>query len=579
MKRFGPIPVVVFLCLLVSCTASPAADFLKPCRPPGALGTVLCGQYEVYENREAKSGRKIPLNIMVLKAAGENPEPDPIFFFFGGPGESATENASVAAVQGALLRAQRDLVLIDQRGTGGSNSLHFDLFGRSGNLQDMLGSFLPLEGVQRGRKELEARADLRCYTTDYAVDDFDEVRRVLGYKKINLIGGSYGSRVALVYLRRHPEAVRAAILEGVAPTNERMPLHFAVSAQRALDGVLEDCLANKSCSSTFPDIHAEAARVFAALAGGPVEVDVIHPQTGEPVRVKLSRDLAAESVRYLMYQGGTATLVPLVLHKAAAGDYRMLAEMAIFGRQSIIDSGSHGLYLSVTCAEDVPWINVQEGEKLAKDSFLGDYRLQQQVAACREWPRARVSKDFLEPVRSDVPVLMITGEWDPATPPSNAEEVAKTLPNSVQMVVPHGGHSQDGLINTECIDYLVNRFIATGTRKALDPGCLEQIGRPPFALSAPPMTVLDLKPEELKRYVGRYGHEQAGFSMDAELSGNRLKLSTADGFQLLLVPFAPMKFRVVGIPVSTVEFTEKQGRIYTMKVLLGGREDRFVKLN
>ncbi|HEU4796969.1 MAG TPA: alpha/beta fold hydrolase, partial [Pyrinomonadaceae bacterium] len=198
---------------------------LKPCEIRGAKDA-KCGTLEVFENRASRKGRKIPLNILVLPATGQTRGPDPLFYFVGGPGSAATEDAPGIAQILAGVRQHRDLVFVDQRGTGKSNPLNCDLFDLA-DPQSFFGAFLPLEAVRKCRQQLEPKADLTLYTTNIAMDDIDDVRAALGYDQINLMGGSYGTRAALVYLRRHPKHVRAVVLHGVSPTNQFMPLNFA----------------------------------------------------------------------------------------------------------------------------------------------------------------------------------------------------------------------------------------------------------------------------------------------------------------------------------------------------------------
>jgi len=221
---------------------------------------------------------------------------------------------------------------------------------------------------------------------------------------------------------------------------------------------------------------------LAQLMKGPVEVEVQKPNSTERAKVKLSRDLAAEAIRYMLYNPVAASRMPLVVHLAAQGNFVPLAEAAINYRINIVGSGGNGMYLSVTCAEDLPWIKPGEGERMAANTFLGDYRLRQQREACALWPRGEIERDYGEPVRADVPVLILTGQWDPVTPPSNGDAVAKTLPNSLHIVVPHGAHGFGGLANIDCIVNIVSEFVERGTTKGIDTGCVKTIRRRGFAL-------------------------------------------------------------------------------------------------
>jgi pimeloyl-ACP methyl ester carboxylesterase len=454
---------------------------LTDCPIEGLVGKGKCGTYEVYENRATKKGRRITLKIVYIRATGEKREPDPFVYFAGGPGSAATEAASGLVRAFPQILEHHDMLFVDQRGTGGSHPLDCRFYDAA-DLQTYLGYFFPLDDVRKCREQLEANADLKLYTTTIAADDMDELRAALGYERLNLFGGSYGTRAALTYLKRHPQHVRTAILQGVSPTDHYLPGDFPLQTERALQGVLSECLADKACSEAFPNIKAEAQSVLAQLIKGPVEVEVQKPRSSDRVKVKLSRDLAAEAIRYMLYSPRPASRVPLVLHLASQGNYVPLAQAAISYRMNLVAGGSNGMYLSVTCAEDVPWIKPGAGERMAANTFLGDYRLRQQREACALWPRAEIERDYAKPVKSDVPVLILTGEWDPVTPPANGERVAKTLSNSLHIVVPSGAHGLDGLEGMDCIDNLIVKFIESGTTKGLDTACVKNIHRKGFAL-------------------------------------------------------------------------------------------------
>jgi pimeloyl-ACP methyl ester carboxylesterase len=238
----------------------------------------------------------------------------------------------------------------------------------------------------------------------------------------------------------------------------------------------------------FPKLREDAHATLARLLEKPVDVEL--PSTDSRgasnydvvVKIQLSRDLAAEAIRYMLYNPTAAARVPFVLNQAGKGNFGPIAQAALHYRQEIVATGSNGMYLSVTCAEDLPWIKEGEGERMSENTFLGDYRVKQQREACALWPRAVISGDYARPVRSTVPVLILTGEWDPVTPPSNGDAAAKYLPNSLHVIVPHGAHGFGGLDGLQCIDNLLNSFISRGTVKNLDTGCVSSIKRRGFVL-------------------------------------------------------------------------------------------------
>src|SRR5215217_5270820 len=483
IKLFSFIALGLILTLQSASTVKQTRKLvLNDCQIQNVQGAAKCGTFEVYENRAVKTGRMISINVIVLPATGDKREPDPVAYFAGGPGASASGDAPGIAQAFVKLREHRDLLFIDQRGTGKSHPLDCEFYNPA-DLQSYLGYFFPLEQIRKCRTELEPKADLKLYTTAIAMDDIDEVRAALGYEKLNLFGGSYGTRAALTYLKRYPQHVRTATLQGVSPANHYMPVDFPQQTERALQGVLAECVADEACNKAFPNLRDEAKSVLAQLIKGPVEVEVQKPNTTERVKVTLSRDLAAEAIRYMLYTSGPASRVPLVIHLAAGGNFAPLAQTALRYRMLLVGSGSNGMYLSVTCAEDLPWIKAGEGERLAVNTFLGDYRLRQQREACALWPRAEIERDYAAPIRSDVPVLILTGEWDPVTPPSNGERVGKTLTNSLHIVVPHGAHGFDGLEGIDCIDHIAMEFIERGTSKGIDTTCVKSIRRKGFALA------------------------------------------------------------------------------------------------
>ncbi|HEX5889853.1 MAG TPA: alpha/beta fold hydrolase [Pyrinomonadaceae bacterium] len=481
----GFVFLVLFATFQAASTSHSAAEKptieLTPCKPERITGDAKCGTLEVFENRATQKGRKIKINVLVLPATGPQREPDALFYFAGGPGSAATEDARGIAQNLANIRQRRDLVFVDQRGTGQSNPLNCELF-NSADPQSYFGFFLPLDDVRKCRAQLEPKADLTLYTTNIAMDDLDDIRAALGYEQINLYGGSYGTRAALVYLRRHPKHVRSVILHGVAPTNQFMPRNFAQDTERALQGVLSECEADEACRKAFPQVKADAQRVLEQLLQSPAEAEVQLPRSKDKVTLKLNRNLAAEAVRYMMYSPNGASRVPLFLHLAAEGDYAPLARAALMFRQNLVATGSNGMYLSVTCAEDLPFVKAEEAKKIGANTFLGSYRYDQQSAACELWPRAMIDKKYAEPVRSDKPVLVMTGEWDPVTPPSQGDAVAKTLPNSVHIVVNDGAHGLGGLQGIDCLDRLMTQFVERGSVKDLDTSCTKNIKRNGFVL-------------------------------------------------------------------------------------------------
>jgi len=470
--------LAVVACATPASTPQARPPWLEPCDLNGVTGGALCGGFEVFEDRDARQGRRIRLRVAVLPATGRA-EPDPIVFFAGGPGDSAVGNASFISGAFAGPRRSRDIVLIDQRGTGGSHQLTCGLYSGSGAMR-FTRAFMPLEAVEACRAQLSGEANLGLYTTTIAVDDAAEVLSAIAYDRVNLAGASYGTRVAQVFLRRHPRRVRTVILNGVSPLADRIPLTFPRDAQAALDGLLNECEETAECRGAFPKARTEASAVFDRARRGPIDVAVQDPESGTTVNVSLPGEMVGEVVRWLLYSAVTARRIPDLFHRAASGDWAPLAEAAIARRRQTMTPGSIGLYLSVTCAEDLPGIDPEQASRGAHGTFLGDYRYREQHAACGRWVAGAVPDGFHEPVASDAPVLLLSGALDPVTPPDAAAQVAARLKNSLHVVVPAGAHGFGGLRGEDCLRRLQADFIERGAVAGLDTSCVAAVRPPAF---------------------------------------------------------------------------------------------------
>jgi pimeloyl-ACP methyl ester carboxylesterase len=449
---------------------------LTPCRLPGIDEELLCGKLTVFENQKTRTGRTIDLNVVVLPAFDQKNKAEPLFDLAGGPGASSTEGApGFYAGPGKAYRRQHDVVCVDQRGTGKSNRLAIP---REKTPQYYLSEMFPIDYVKNLRETLEPRADLTKYTTSIAMDDLDDVRAWLGYDRINLFGGSYGTRAALVYMRQHPEHVRSAILVAVAPTDLKMPLHHSESGARAMDLLLSECEQDARCNAAFPQIRDDWKKVLAQLEKQPARVEYSPAGNGAPTTVEIQSGVFAEKIRSWMYGRDKAARIPLIVHHAANGDFTPFLKQAV--GPSIPDFVADGMYLSVTCAEDVPFINQEEAAKLNAGNPFGNYRVFQQTRACGMWPRGEIPPDFHQPVHSHAPVLIFSGNMDPVTPPTYGDEVARHLPNSRHIVIAEAGHEVDGLTDPGCMDRIAIEFLDKGDAKNLDVNCVERMAPPPF---------------------------------------------------------------------------------------------------
>lgn len=448
---------------------------LKSCDDPTLTSDALCGKYEAYEDRQTRTGRKIALNLILLPALSAKPATEPLFYLAGGPGGAATSYAAEKFM--TRLRRNHDVVLVDQRGTGGSNPLNCAQVGSREDMRGYFGEVFPAERIRACRAELEKVANLEQYTSSIAMDDLDEVRGALGYDRINLYGGSYGSTTSLVYLRQHPEHVRAVAIFGVAPPSAKIPLSFARGVQEATDRLFADCAADAACHSTYPDVAREFQSILTQFDKGPLEVMATNVYTRETQKVTVTRDAFVDSIRQLLYVPDAMAALPALIHVGAQGNLGPLIGTAFQVIVQIDARISRGMQFSVMCAEDVPFITPDEVKATSANSFYGDARVRPMVKACAEWPHAKVPAAFLEPVKGDAPVLLVAGELDPVTPPWLAEIVAQTLPRSRLIKIHNGTHT-----SYECVENLIADFIDNGTTQGLDTSCVEKIQRPPFMI-------------------------------------------------------------------------------------------------
>ena len=455
---------------------------LQPCQlsAPG-LPTRLaaeCGTLTVFEDRASGSGRQIQLKVAVVPTISRDPAPDPLFILAGGPGQAATEFYPQLASAFDKIHDRRDIVLVDQRGTGGSNPLdcspHWDSEAlQSGGSQELR------EALNSCLRQLDA--DPALYTTPLAMDDLDQVRGALGYERINLYGVSYGTRAALTYMRMYPDRVRSAILDGVWPYGVALGATASPSAQRALDLLFDRCAADAACGRAFPDVRAEFASVLETVRRGPVKVDLAHPITGVRTEMDLTADTLGTGIRLLSYSPETAALLPLLIHASqSTGDYRLLAAQSLMVAEDLQEGIAEGMSYSVTCAEDFPYYTLEEATRAGEGSYLGSTIAQGLDQVCALWPRGAVPADFNSPVQSPAPVLLLSGEADPVTPPSNGEFAARTLPNSLHLVAPGQGH---GLISRGCVPDLAAGFVERGSTRGLDAGCVADLRPAPFFTS------------------------------------------------------------------------------------------------
>jgi pimeloyl-ACP methyl ester carboxylesterase len=442
-----------------------ASLHLAPCTIAGA--SARCGTFDVRESPH--STRTLPLKVIVLSAREHNDSA--IFAFSGGPGMATTPGAEdEVKIFGAELR-RHDVVLVDQRGTGGSSPLRCPDAQKASARELIEGELFPLRFVTNCRREIEKHSDLSAYTTPQFTDDVDALRGALGYDAIDIVGFSYGTRSALTFLERHPKSVHALLLEGPLPPQNPMPLETARDAQWALDGIIADCRAEPGCAAAFPDIAGDLAQILAALDAKPA-----HFAAGQ-YHVTMSRGAFGEFLRSEMYSAERQRLLPLMLHRAAAGDWRWIGTYWLRYRDGWYDE--IGPFLSVSCPGDVRWIDPAVIPPATANTFLGDYRVRRQIAACQAWEPGRIPTVTIPAV--DVPVLILTGDRDPVTPPRWAELLQSRLPRARTIVLANSGHVE----TNDCSVALEVAFFDAGSFDHLDASCAKAIPRTPFSTKFP----------------------------------------------------------------------------------------------
>ena len=424
-----------------------------------------CGTAIVHENPARRDSRELRLSVVVVPARSAAPRSEPIFFLMGGPGQTATDAA--AAMERSPYRDEREIVLVDQRGTSADQRLDCPSGGSPDHVQGYFSPLFSADAFERCRALLETRADLTQYTTVRAAEDLESVRVGLGYPRIALLGISYGTRVALMYMHRYPSRVHAAVMSGLAPPALRNPLHHARAAQEALDSLVGDCAASTLCAQAFPALRADLDSVVARLRRRPVSVDVVNPFRGDIATITLDADQFAEAVRVLMYAPATGRFLPLFIHRASAGDYRPLVEAALNAKRNTSAGLRMGLLMSVVCSEDVPRITEREIATETSGTLLGDVRVRQQMAACRVWSRGPVPEAYTRAFTVPVPALLVSGTRDPVTPRRWGEAMRAHLPASVHVVVP-GAHG----VNSPCVARMAAQLFDQRTVAGLDTSCV-----------------------------------------------------------------------------------------------------------
>jgi len=424
--------------------------------------------------------RQLDIHVVVLPARGAAAASDPVVPLAGGPGQGTAALAGGYGRQLDFLRERRDIVLVDQRGTGASNGL---LCAATEPTPALFGHLFNPARLKACRDELSKRADLTRYTTPIAAADFGRVWDALGYERVNLIGTSYGSRMALELTRQFPERIRTVTLDAIAPVSLTWPSLAAPDADAALAALADDCQSDLPCARAFPRFKQDIDVAFRRVSRQPVNAVVHDSASGQMVRVRFGRTDLGYAVRGLLY-GDAALLLPQWFKAAASGSYDRFAQAYVERARALDGEIADGVHLGVYCAEDLPRVDWQAAVAAARPTHLGTYLIDEYRAACAVWPRGTVPSSYFEPVHSRVPTLLMTGRRDPVTPPRTATDAARMLDRSRILLWRYGGHATDGLLQRGCRATIVSAFIQSATVANLPTACMTSTPLP-FAIDPP----------------------------------------------------------------------------------------------
>lgn len=451
------------------------AESANTCYVEGVSDRLNCGFVTVPENPNKPDGKQIQVHYVVLPAVKNVNHEEALLAIAGGPGQSAIDNAASFDSMLNKVRQQRDILLIDQRGTGRSNLLNCDA-GEQSLLAFNDDNVDSLVEAQKCRDQLTG-SDVTQYGSLNAVKDFEAVRAHLGYKKLHLYGISYGTRMAQLYMRLYPEHLATVTLDGIVPMQQSV-LEIGSAIERGFDLLFKDCQETAACHAEFPELKAEFDQVVARLTEGPITEQVHDPVTGEKTLLTLTRAKFYGAIRMALYQTNVRALVPHAIHQAAKGNYQPL-----LGLYALTTDGAGmamGMHASVVCGEDIHRITPAMREQ-AKTSYVGKTMLDSLEASCSVWKVPPVDASFSEPIKSAIPTLLLSGEIDPATPPSWGELAMEKLTNAKHFVAPYATH---GVAYQSCANNLIAELVRTGSVKDLDGECLKKDVRRSFYLNA-----------------------------------------------------------------------------------------------
>ncbi len=477
MKKIWSVIITLIFCSVSTVSWSKTDTVsVNDCHLNGIRTQVKCGSINVPSNYNKPAGTQLTINFAILPAIDNTKNKTPLMFLAGGPGQAAVELAAHIRNGFTEIRKTRDIILVDQRGTGKSHPLQCDE-----SQQAKLYSIIPEEFDEKEVltciEDLQKNNELSQFTSENAIRDFDQIRKALGHEQINLYGGSYGTRAALVYMRLFPESLKSVVLDSVGPVEVPIGL-FGLSSARSFELLMTHCKAEKTCNNAYPNLVNEYEAVIKRLTHSTVSLSVSHPRLGTQTPFNLSKGKFIGTLLTSLYSMETRSMLPLVIHQAYKKNYQPL-----LGLIAATDGGMNmyvGLHFNIVCNEDMPRITPDMMKRDRDNTFgKGETHKAWQIA-CPLWPKYEVDKNFTQSVTANIPTLILSGDLDPVTPPSNGDKSAATLPNTHHIVSKNSAHI---VASTVCGVSIVNEFLNTLSPKTVDDSCLNELPSEEFMTS------------------------------------------------------------------------------------------------
>lgn len=443
------------------------------------LADAQCATLTVPLNYDDPEGQSIELHVAKLIAQTSNPAPDPFTLIAGGPGQSATESFPAVSYAFRHIRAERDIILLDQRGTGLSNKLEC-----ASDNDDEEALVFNQEKAEAASKACRDSLDVdpRFFTTSVAVKDLERLRESLNFQQWNIYGVSYGTRVGLHYLRRYPANVRTIILDAVVPPDVVLGPEIALVAEQSLLRLFNRCEENTGCNNAFPNLRDGTFELLTKLKNKPVELQYEDINTGQLRDMTFTDRHLAVTMRLMSYSAHGSAILPSMLYDAIDNNnFSSLARQSQIQISGLDSALAGGMYNAVICTEDEPYIPTDFDRSELEKTYLGAELLDAMNSSCRAWDKGIIDDDFKTPVASDVPALIMSGSDDPVTPPDYGDRIAQHLSRSTHVINNNQSHMQAAL---GCTPLLMAEFINTASVEELPIDCLERVRAPAFFINA-----------------------------------------------------------------------------------------------